>query len=215
MLAKTTPLIRVVVRCYRWLVNVYPVSFRQRYAEELVQVFRECCQDAYRECGAWGIVRLWPPMLFDLVRSAARQHVIQLLKGNSNMTDLTAFDRQLGNAVDAMSMLLRAGYSVIQCLEQIAARAPEPLAGIFRGVLEEIKSGKPALQALDDALQRVPSVHLRRVIATMKQQREIQGNLAQMLEPVAPSIRSAAGTDEQTAAMLQDIRDLTNVHPNP
>jgi Flp pilus assembly protein TadB len=190
----------------------YPASFRRRFADEMALVFRDCCRDAYRQRGVWGIVLLLPPTLIDVARSAFRQRFLMLLKtllrGNP-MVDIPAFDSQLGNAVTAMSLLRRAGYSVKQCFEQIAAQAPEPLASIFKSFLDDLSIGQATPEALDALLKRAPSDHLRAVINTMNEQRQTGGNLAVMLEPFGPSIRNTAGSDENTQTLLDAVRELT------
>lgn len=51
---------------YRLLLGLYPRAFRADYGADVLQVFRQCCGDAYRERGAAGVVRLWLPAITDL-----------------------------------------------------------------------------------------------------------------------------------------------------
>lgn len=50
---------------YRWLLTLAPDEFSGEYAEPALQVFRECCQDAYDEHGTRGVLHLWLPTFTD------------------------------------------------------------------------------------------------------------------------------------------------------
>lgn len=50
---------------YRWLLTLAPDEFSNEYADPALQVFRQCCWDAYHEHGARGVLRLWLPTLMD------------------------------------------------------------------------------------------------------------------------------------------------------
>lgn len=50
---------------YRWLLILAPGEFSNEYTEPALQVFHQCCRDAYRERGTWGVLRLWPPTFLD------------------------------------------------------------------------------------------------------------------------------------------------------
>lgn len=65
-------------RIYRRLLLAYPHTFRQEYGAEMTQVFRTHCQITYREAGAGGVLRLWPPMVWDWVWTAAREQMSSL-----------------------------------------------------------------------------------------------------------------------------------------
>jgi hypothetical protein len=55
------------VRVYQWLLGACPRDFYQAYSKEMVQVFRQCCLDAYRQRGRRSVLRLWLPTLIDLL----------------------------------------------------------------------------------------------------------------------------------------------------
>lgn len=121
------------------------------------------------------------------------------------MSDTTALDRQLSDVVWMMSAGLRSGYSVLQTFEALAQETPEPTAGVFRAVVEEVKQGRSLVEILTDLQQRNPSEHLRAVIGVMLKQRETGGNLAFMLEPLSASIREKMGSD---AALYPALRKM-------
>jgi hypothetical protein len=67
---------------YRALLRVYPRRFRAGYRDDMAQVFRDCCREAYREQGRVGLMHVWGLALLDLGKSAPKKHVTQLLDGS-------------------------------------------------------------------------------------------------------------------------------------
>jgi hypothetical protein len=65
---------------YRWLLTLAPEEFADAYTEPALQVFRQCCQDAYRECGTRGVLRLWLPTFFDALHAILAEQVSALTK---------------------------------------------------------------------------------------------------------------------------------------
>lgn len=53
---------------YRWLLRLGPDEFYNEYAVPALQVFRQCCLDAYRQHGPNGVLRLWPSTLIDTLK---------------------------------------------------------------------------------------------------------------------------------------------------
>ena len=52
---------------YRWLLTLTSDAFFNEYAEPALQVFRQCCWDAYHENGTRGVLRLWFPTFADAI----------------------------------------------------------------------------------------------------------------------------------------------------
>lgn len=50
---------------YRWLLSLAPDEFSDEYAAPALQLFRQCCWDAYREQGTRGVLSLWLPTFSD------------------------------------------------------------------------------------------------------------------------------------------------------
>lgn len=196
-------------RVYRLLLTAYPVDFRREFGEDVAQIFRDVCRDAVTRGGLGAVLRLWPSALGEILAQASLQRLEYALRRSKKM-DTIAFDRQLGGTVKSMTTLLRAGYSVMQAITMIGDKSPEPTASTLKRVVEEIKAGKPALDAFNDLKTRVPSAHLAQVVDTMLHQRETGSNLADDLDPVAVSINETAGEDTASSAVLAHFRDLTS-----
>ena len=69
---------------YKMLLNLYPKMFRAAYGQQMCLTFRDACRVAYKQGGAGGLLALWLPTLFDLLKSAleerARQGEIMMSK---------------------------------------------------------------------------------------------------------------------------------------
>lgn len=102
---------------------------------------------------------------------------------------LIAFEEQLPDTLGLWVNALRSGYSVLQAMEAIAKDSPEPTQTEFKRVVKEVQLGIDMGQALDHLLERVDSEDLDLVITAVNIQREVGGNLAEILEVIAFTIR--------------------------
>ena len=66
------------IHVYQWLLWLGPAAFCREYAPSILQVFRQCCQDAYQQRGAWGVLRLWLPMFGEVVGGMLAEHLYAL-----------------------------------------------------------------------------------------------------------------------------------------
>ncbi|MGC9520804.1 MAG: type II secretion system F family protein [Anaerolineae bacterium] len=104
-------------------------------------------------------------------------------------TRLKEFNDQLSDALNLMVNSLRAGYSTMQALEVISNEMPEPIAEEFGRVVLELQLGVSFDTAMANLLRRVPSPDLDLVITAMSVQREVGGNLAEVLDAISFTIR--------------------------
>jgi tight adherence protein B len=84
---------------------------------------------------------------------------------------------------------LRSGYSVLQALEAISREAPEPSANEIKRVVQEVQLGISMEDALAHLLTRMPSDDLDLIVTAVNIQREVGGNLAEILEVIGHTIR--------------------------
>lgn len=63
----TPKIIALSIELYRWLLNMGPTEFREEYATPMLQVFHQCCRDAYRQKGAFGVICQWPRLFGEAV----------------------------------------------------------------------------------------------------------------------------------------------------
>jgi tight adherence protein B len=102
---------------------------------------------------------------------------------------LQRFEAQLVDMLNLMVSGLRAGYSTIQALEAVSSELSPPISEEFRRVVQEIQIGIPMEKALENLLRRVPSTDLDFIVTAMNVQREVGGNLAEILDTISETIR--------------------------
>jgi len=102
---------------------------------------------------------------------------------------LIRFNDQLGDMLNLMVNGLRAGYSTMQAMEAVSKDLPPPISDEFRRVVQEMQLGVPMEKALDNLLRRIPSDDLDLVITAINVQREVGGNLAEILDTISFTIR--------------------------
>ena len=102
---------------------------------------------------------------------------------------LLRFNDQLGDMLNLMVNGLRAGYSTMQAMEAVSKELPAPICDEFRRVVQEMQLGVSMQQALDNLLRRIPSDDLDLCITAINVQREVGGNLAEILDTISYTIR--------------------------
>lgn len=115
---------------------------------------------------------------------------------------LDAFLEHLPDALDLMSRALSAGHAFSEALHMISVEMPEPIAGEFRKTYEEQNLGLSMKLALENLTNRIPLLDLQMCVTAILIQRETGGNLAEILEKVAYTIR-------ERFRILGDLKTLT------
>jgi tight adherence protein B len=77
----------------------------------------------------------------------------------------------------------------MQALEAVSKEMPAPISDEFRRVVQEMQLGIPMDRAMDNLLRRIPSEDLDLVVTAINVQREVGGNLAEILETITHTIR--------------------------
>jgi len=115
---------------------------------------------------------------------------------------LQAFNDQLSDTINLMVNSLRAGYSVLQAMEAVSQEMGPPISIEFGRVVQEVQLGLTVERALSNLLRRVPSDDLDMMITAINVQREVGGNLAEVLDAISHTIR-------ERIRIRGDIRALT------
>ena len=115
---------------------------------------------------------------------------------------LHKLNEQLPDTLDLLSRSLAVGHAFSESLHQVATEMPAPIATEFRITFEEQKLGLSTKAALDRLTERVPLPDLRLSVTAMQIQRETGGNLAEILEKVAQTIR-------ERFKLMEDFRTMT------
>ncbi|MCA9872387.1 MAG: type II secretion system F family protein, partial [Anaerolineales bacterium] len=115
---------------------------------------------------------------------------------------MRAFDNQLSDTLNLWVNALRSGYSVLQGMEAIATELPPPVSREFERVVQEVRLGLGLEEALANMYRRVPSEDLDLIITAVNIQREVGGNLAEILDTISFTIR-------ERVRIKGEIRTLT------
>lgn len=110
-----------------------------------------------------------------------------LLKRRSS-SRLKKFQEQLPDALNLLAGSMRAGFSFMQGLEAVADEASEPLRTELQRAFTESRLGRPVEEALDDAARRMNSRDLAWAVMAIRIQREVGGNLAELLDTVSETM---------------------------
>lgn len=109
---------------------------------------------------------------------------------------------QLPDVLTVLASSLRAGHSFMQALDSVAREIPQPAATEFQRVVAEIRLGRPIDEALEALAIRVGSPDFKWAVLAVNIQREVGGNLAEILDNVADTLR-------ERAMMRRQIKVLT------
>lgn len=102
---------------------------------------------------------------------------------------LQRFDEQLPDMLNLMVNGLRAGFSTVQAMEAVSKELPAPISVEFKRLIQEMQIGIPMEQAMENLYRRIPSDDLDLIIAAINVQREVGGNLAEILDTISYTIR--------------------------
>jgi tight adherence protein B len=125
-----------------------------------------------------------------------RQQSIRLIK----------FNEQLSDMLNLMVNGLRAGYSTMQALEAVSRELPAPICDEFRRVVQEMQIGISMEAALENLLRRIPSDDLDFVVTAINVQREVGGNLSEILDTISFTIRERVRIKGEIRVMTASVR---------
>ncbi len=119
---------------------------------------------------------------------------------------LNKFNEQLSDMLNLMVNGLRAGYSTMQAMEAVSKELPAPISDEFHRVVQEMQIGIPMETALANLLRRIPSDDLDFVITAINVQREVGGNLSEILDTIAFTIRERVRIKGEVRVLTSQVR---------
>lgn len=125
-----------------------------------------------------------------------------ILLARSEKARLKLFDQQLPDALAIISNALRSGYSFLQAMEVVSREMPDPVAKEFSLVLRETRVNIPVDEAMGHLVERVKSPDLDLVVTAVLIQRQVGGNLSEVLDKIG-------GTIKERIRLQGEIRTLT------
>jgi tight adherence protein B len=117
-----------------------------------------------------------------------------------------AFEEQLPDVLSLVAGSLRAGWGVQQAISLVVEEVPDPSAAEFRRVEAETRFGLPFEDALIRMADRVNSDDFRWTVAAIAIQREVGGNLAEVLDIVTSTIRQRGELRRHVHALTAEGR---------
>jgi tight adherence protein B len=102
---------------------------------------------------------------------------------------LKAFNDNLADTITLIANALRAGASFLQAIEMVVRETQPPISTEFQRVIREVNLGLPFEQALNNMVRRVRSEDLELMATAINIQHQVGGNLAEILDSIAFTIR--------------------------
>jgi tight adherence protein B len=119
---------------------------------------------------------------------------------------LKAFNAQLAATLQLLAGSLQAGLSIAQGMDTIVREGAEPVAGEFRRALVETRLGVQIEDALDTVADRMTSADFKWTVMAIRIQREVGGNLAELLLNVAATLREREYLRRQVKSLSAEGR---------
>jgi tight adherence protein B len=117
-----------------------------------------------------------------------------------------AFEAQLAEAIDLIVGALRAGYGFLQAIESAAKELDNPMAEELFRVIEQVNVGTKVADALQELPERIDSYDLSMFVTAIVVQRSVGGNLAEVLESIATTVRERRRVRGEVRAMTTSAR---------
>lgn len=125
-----------------------------------------------------------------------------VIVGRRRSSRLTAFQGQLPDTLKLFAGSMRAGFSFVQGLEAVAEESSEPMRRELQRVFTEARLGRSLEDSLQDCAERMDSHDLAWVVIALRIQREVGGNLAELLDTVAETMT-------ERERLRREVRSLT------
>jgi tight adherence protein B len=119
---------------------------------------------------------------------------------------LAKFNDQLPDMLNLMVNGLRTGFSAMQAMEAVSRELPSPISDEFRRVVQEMQLGVPMEGALDNLQRRIASDDLDLAITAINIQREVGGNLAEILDTIAYTVRERIRIHGEVRAVTAQVK---------
>ncbi len=136
---------------------------------------------------ALGIAGLCAPMV--VVRSLQRKR-------------RAAFDAQIVDTLVTMAASFRSGFSLLRAMQMVAQEMPEPISKEFDRIVSEVGVGRTLEDALRASVERIGSYDFDLVVTAVLIHMQVGGNLAEILETIADTVR-------ERTKIMGEMRALT------
>ena len=128
-------------------------------------------------------------LIIGIVLAIATPFVAKLILVVKTEKRRAKFETQLTDTIQMLIGGLRVGHSIMRSLESVALEAQAPTSEELSRIVNEVRIGKDARQAIEDCADRMDSEDFRWIGQAIQINREVGGDLAEVLEQVAGTIR--------------------------
>ncbi|MBC7305770.1 MAG: type II secretion system F family protein [Dietzia sp.] len=151
---------------------------------------------------ALGLILIGPLMgvFLALLAPAGGYVLLQVLAARRR----AAFADQLDDSLQLMASSLRAGHSLLQALASVAREAEQPTSEEFARIINETRVGRELAPALEETANRMGSQDFVWVTQAIAINREVGGNLAEVLDGVGHTIRERNQIRRQVQALAAE-----------
>ncbi|HUH07005.1 MAG TPA: VWA domain-containing protein [Egibacteraceae bacterium] len=118
----------------------------------------------------------------------------------------SAFNDQLSDTLQLLAGSIRTGYGLLQAVQSVANEADSPTSDEFRRIMIETRLGRDLGETLDAMVRRVGSQDFEWVVQAIEINREVGGDLAEVLESVSKTVRAREEMRRQIKTLSADGR---------
>jgi tight adherence protein B len=145
-------------------------------------------------------------VLFGLLGGAVGLFLPGMIINSKKKKRSQAMTDQLPEALNIISSGMRAGFSFPQALSVVVREMEGPLTTEFSRLLKENRLGKPMDDALNDLLGRIENDDLELLVTALLIQRQVGGNLAEVLDGISHTIRERVRIKGEIRALTAEGR---------
>lgn len=117
-----------------------------------------------------------------------------------------AFAGQLSDMLTMVSNALRSGFSFMQAIELVAKEMGDPMSKELTKVIAEIRIGTTMDKSLEEMARRMQSSDFELVVTAVEIQRQVGGNLAQILDTICETVENRVRMRREIATMTSQGR---------
>jgi tight adherence protein B len=157
--------------------------------------------------GAFLLQSIWFALMIAAVSAAVPSLVLKLTLTRR----MNRMHEQLADVLQILASSLRAGHSFFQALDMVAKEIGEPTGPEFARVVAEVRLGRPVDEAMNAMAERVGSDDFKWAVLAVNIQREVGGNLAEILDTVAETVRERDAVRRQIQVLSAEGRLSINI----
>ncbi|OUM40048.1 type II secretion system protein F [Arthrobacter agilis] len=148
----------------------------------------------------WALIAPVVGLLFLVLSPAIAHLILSFLTGRRRKR----FDAQLGDTLQLLTGGLRAGHSILRAIDAAATEADSPTAEEMRRIVAETSLGKDLLLSLLDTSKRMENEDFTWIAQAIQINREVGGDLADVLDQVGHTIRERSEIKGQIRALAAE-----------